>query len=590
MNKKLILLSVCGLLAVFLWSYTLVWSQRLSPSQLEEKLEEAEKSYFEKNYAKAEDIFISLSESFPADSRFSYFQLMIAKCEYHLKDLSSAEKKFRNFIHQFPQSSFIPACYFMLGNIAYLQGNTSESAQNFIYAYQKARTKQLKLLIRRSLEPLLEKWLSPKELKELARENKDRKVAPLIFFWLGKRSFESGNYVEAINTLTYYRDNFPRGEEIKEVSLLLEDASRSLHKPHQVGVLVPLSGEFSSYGNSLLNGIKLALASYPSAQAKIKLKVKDTRGDFVRAAQLCRELIEKDTVACVIGPLRSVCVVGAAMVAECFNTPLITPTASKKGLASLGDFVFQLSPSPQTKGESLAEFVLHNLKLSEFVMLVPEEKQTRSEALSFKRTVEKLGGQIMAIKYYPPDVRDFSPYFMEIKSKLLGYPLSSISQEEDSFFDEIPVWIDGIFISANQNKIYDILSRIVNLNLFATIIVTGGCGSEQILEFARNLGREIIFSSDMLAQDNNLQRRHLFELYSQEFGEKPDLVSMQGYECMELLLSIFENATSSKRIREALIETTDFKGEWGKVRFNPQGENIYIPIYKLTNEQLIKVN
>ena len=574
---------VSCLVVTFIWPNSASWSHIINPGQLEEKLREAEKSYSGKDYFKAEDIFFSLSESFPTDSRFSYFQLMIAKCEYHLKNYTLAQERFREFIRQFPRSRFIPTCYFMLGNIAYLQGRSFESSQNFIYAFQLARTEKLKTLTRRSLEPLLEKWLSENELEELSRTNKDKKLAPPIFFWSGKRNLERKNYAEAFEALSYYRDNFPHGENIKEVYLLLQKPSSSLTKTVKVGVLVPLTGDFSVYGASLLNGIKLALSSYPPAQRMVELKVKDTKGDYVKAARLCRELIEEDNVVCVIGPLRSESVVGAAMVAEYSEIPLITPTASKEGLASLGDFVFQLSSSPQSKGRSLAEFVIQNQNFQDFVMLIPEDEQRALEALSFKETVVELGGKIVTMEYYPSGTQSFSPYLRKIKNMLLGIHSSSLPDKEDSFFDQVPVWLDGFFISADQNEIYDILSQIINLHIYATIIGTQGCGNQQVLEFAKNIDREIIFTSDAFPQNNDPQRQQLSELYIDQYKKDPDRVSMLGYDSMLLLLSIFENVASPEKVKDALLRTLDFKGAAGEIHFDPQGENIYIPIYKLEN-------
>lgn len=589
MAKRKIFLSTSWLLVTLLWFCSVSWPQIINPDQLEERLREAEKSYSVRDYLKAKEDFASLSKSFPTDRRFSYFQFMIAKCKYHLKDYSSARETFKSFIHRFPQSSFIPTCYFMLGNIAYLQGETFESAQNFIYAHQLARTEKLKLLARRSLEPLLRKRLSEKELKKLSITNKDKKLAPPIFFWLGKRNLDRGNYAEAFEALTYYRDNFPYEENIQEVYLLLREASSLPIKTIKVGVLAPLTGEFSVYGTSLLNGIKLALSSHPPTQRKVELKIKDTKGDFVRAVQLCRELIEEDDVVSVIGPLRSESVVGAAAVAEYSQIPLITPTASKKGLASLGDFVFQLSPSLESRGKSLAEFVVREQDLREFVMLIPENEQSAPAALSFKEAVVELRGKILAIKHYPPGTQSFSPYLREIKNMLLGLHSSSLPDEESSFFDQVPVWVDGLFISADQSEIYDILSHIVNLNIYATIIGSQGWGDQQVLEFAKDLDREMIFTSDAFSKNNDPQRRHPSELYYNQYEIEPDRVSMLGYDCMELLLSVFENVTSSEKIKDALLRTSNFKGAVGEIRFSPQGENIYIPIYKLENGQVRRV-
>jgi branched-chain amino acid transport system substrate-binding protein len=357
----------------------------------------------------------------------------------------------------------------------------------------------------------------------------------------------------------------------------------------KVGVLLPLTGDFSVYGKSLLNGLKLALSSNPPDQGKVELEVKDTEGDYTKAAQLCRDLIENEGVVCVIGPLRSESVVGSAVVAENSHIPLITPTASKEGLALLGDYVFQLSSTPERKGKALAEFAVRDQGFKDLVMLIPEGEPTESEALSFKQTVEELGGKILAVERYPVDTRDFSPYLREIKNVLLGFPSNSTAREEGSLFDQVPAWVDGLFITADQTEMYDILSRITNLNIFSTIIGTEALGNDQVLGFARNIDREMIFTSNSFAQNDNSQRQRLLDLYHELYKKEPDLVTMLGYDCMQLLLSVFKNTTSPEGIRNGLLSTSDFKGASGEVRFDPEGENVSVPIYRLEREGVKRV-
>jgi ABC-type branched-subunit amino acid transport system substrate-binding protein len=288
----------------------------------------------------------------------------------------------------------------------------------------------------------------------------------------------------------------------------------------------------------------------------------------------------------VIGPLRSESVERAAVVAELSKIPLITPTASKEGLAGLGDFVFQLSSSPSTKGRALAEFAVQNQGLRDFAMLVPAGEQEESEASGFRAAVEELGGRIVATEQYAPDTRDFSPHLKGIKSVLLGFS-SSPTSGEDSFFDEVPVWLDGLFISADRKEMYDILSRIHNLNVFGTIIGTEVCGDEQVLGFARNIDRDMIFASNRFTDDNHNPRWLRFaELYLERHKRDPDFVSALGYDSMLLLLSVLKNASSPQGIKDGLRAISDFKGAAGEVRFDSNGENTRTPIYKLEKREV----
>jgi ABC-type branched-subunit amino acid transport system substrate-binding protein len=576
------------LLVILLLSCPSGWSEGPDSGELEEKLRRAEESYSEGNYSTAKEIFTNLHHSFPTDSRSSYLQFMIAKCDYHLGNHTFAEDKFKEFIDRFPRSKFTPAGYFFLGNIAYLKGAVFQATQYYIYAYQLARTQKLKSLVKASLDPLLQKWLSAEELEKLSRTNREGELAPDIFFYLGKRYLKQENLKKAKEVLSFYRDNYPEGNRIQEVRFLLQEATKP-DRIIKVGILTPLSGDFSFYGTSLLNGVKLALSLHPPTQRKIVLEIKDTEGDFVKAALYCSELIYEDSVTCVIGPLRSESVASAAVVANKSQIPLITPTASKEGLASLGDFVFQLSPSPESKGRNLAEFVVRYQKLKDFIILLPEGEQEESEALAFMEMVEQLGGRLQVIQYYPPGTTDFSPYLREIKNVLLGYPPSQAQDEDGSFFDQIPVWVEGFFVSADQNEMYDILSHIANLNIYATVIATEGCGDKQVLEFAKNIDRGVIFSSASFPREDNPLWEDVSEIYSNKYEREADQVSMLGYDSMCLLLSILEKFTSPENIRDALLSTHDFKGAAGDVDFDAEGENNNIPIYKLENGVINKV-
>jgi ABC-type branched-subunit amino acid transport system substrate-binding protein len=292
-------------------------------------------------------------------------------------------------------------------------------------------------------------------------------------------------------------------------------------------------------------------------------------------------LISNDRVMCIIGPLTSEAVAAAAVEVEHSEIPLITPTASRKGLAGLSDFVFQVSSTAKNKGKILAQSAIRDEDLRDFIMLVPQAKNSESEAASFKSTIEGFGGNVLVMEEYIPDTEDFSPHLKRIKDALLGFSSSSTRQEESSFFDEIPVWVDGIFVSADQKEMYDILSRIANLNVFGTIIGTEVCGERQVLEFARNIDRQVLFVSDDYNLRDVPERQHFSALYLEQYHREADLVSMRGYDCMMLLLSVFDKATSPRRIRNTLAKISDFWGISGGIGFDPAGENVVIPVYKL---------
>lgn len=562
-------------------TWILGWSKAKTFGEVEEKLKEAHQNYSEKNYSRSKEILSQLVESFPDDPRFSYFEFMIAKCEYHLKNYQSAYDRFEDFIKTFPQSRFIPAGYFMRGNINYLWGKTFESAQNFVWAYEKAKDDEMKKLAAKSIEPLLQKKLSENELEQLAQKNKDKKLAPKIFFWLGKRRSDSQDYPKAIKALSYYQDNFPNGPQIKEVSVLLEKLSSPTSKILKVGVLAPLTGEYSSYGESMLEGINLAL-QYSFMQSRVELVVRDTKGDLIRADSLSGELIRDEDVLSIIGHLETQPIVGARMKTSGPMISLILPTASEKDVGGLSEFVFQLSPSNQTKGKSLAEFVIQDQKLLDFVMLVSDDQGALELARGFEEEVKEAKAKVMALEYFSEKTVDFVPVLKKIKRMLLEIPVSAhVSEEEESFINEIPIRVGGFFIAAGKDQMLKILPEIYYLAINTTVIGTEDCTSSEVLNLASDLNQKLVFASDTYHPEEDQAWESFLALYRNKYKKEPDRVAVWGFDAMNLLISIFEKGiTSPEKIKESLLGIKNFEGASGAIQFDRFGENKNIPIYK----------
>jgi branched-chain amino acid transport system substrate-binding protein len=570
------------------------YPQKSSASLARNQLKQAEKNYSSQNYAEAEKILNQLSESYPQDPQFSYFQLLIAQCEYHQKNYDSARKKFKDLIRQFPLSLYIPTCYFMLGNVDYLQGKIFESAQNFVQAYQLAPSGQLKNLSQKSLEPLLKEWLSGKELEKLSQTEKDKKLVPLIFFWLGKRNVESKNYDQAKEALSYYRDNFPKGEDIQEVNRLLKEVSSTSLPVIKVGVLASSSDDLSGQGTGFLKGIQLALSSYTPTEKSVELVAKEPGSDLTQVGVMCQELIEEDQVVCILGPTESESVVKATDATEKAQIPLLTPAPSKTGFTSLGNFVFELSPSEARKGRSMAEFAVRGQNLSDFIMLLPEAGKKDTEALNFKQAVEQLGGQVLAVEYYPPGTTDFSPYIEKLKKTVLGITLSSPSEETGSFFDQMPARVDGFFFSADQTSWYSVFSSLSTSKIYTTVISMDWRKDQQFAGLAGSLNQKLLFTTDEFPpsgeSESDIDRPDSEKfLKSYKDQKEPDRFLLWGYDSMKLLLSIFDEAATPEKIAAALASTTNFNGITGKISFDPERENTYIPIYKLENGEIKKI-
>ena len=68
-----------------------------------------------------------------------------------------------------------------------------------------------------------------------------------------------------------------------------------------IGLLVPLSGEYKDIGNSVVNSIRMALDSIDNK--RIKILPRDTKSDPTEALKVAKELYTNYGTKIVIGPI-----------------------------------------------------------------------------------------------------------------------------------------------------------------------------------------------------------------------------------------------------------------------------------------------
>lgn len=554
-------------------------------NQVEKELNDALTYYSQGAYPEALSRFETLAQSFPQDSRFSIFKLMIARCHYHLQDLPHAEKSFKSYLKEFPQSRFLPLCHFYLGNIKYMNGELPGSASEFIQSYQEGE-KETKKLALESLQLLLQSHLDQTQLEKLAEETEGQKIHSEILFWWGRKELNLGNYSRAEAIFKNYLNLFPQGEKAKEVKGYSERVSRLMEEGISIGVLAPTSGAYAEYGESMIRGIKLALQN---SDRKVKLFVRDTRGNPIQATLATRSLIEEDGVSVILGALRSECTVGASATAQNLKIPLITPTSNQEGIADLGEFIFQFSPSTQKIGERLAQFAVKDLKVKEVVILSPDDSYGENAVLGFEEKVRELEVRILAKEVYPPGSTDFGPQLKKIREILWKEKM-----EREGGFDstkyldrfgepipkqDIPVEVDGFFLPIYPDDVTLIAPQIAFFKIQTRLLGTEGWGQKEILDLSRQFTGGTVFASDFYREENNSSVVEFKKNFEMAYKKSPDKVAFLSYDAMIMLLSSLKDASTPQGIKDNLLKKRKFKGIAGEIDFAPNGENTNIGIY-----------
>jgi branched-chain amino acid transport system substrate-binding protein len=554
-------------------------------SQAKKELNQALSYYADEAYPEALSRFESLAQNFPQDSHFSIFKLMIAKCHFNLQNFPQAEKSFKSYLKEFPQSRFLPLCHFYLGNLKYLNGELISSASEFIQAFEEGEEETKKLAFE-SLLLLLRDYLDQAQLEKLAKETRHKKIHSEILFWWGKKELDRGNYSRAEGIFQDYLKLYPNGERVNQVNLYSQNVSRLFEEVIGVGVLAPISGPYSEYGESMVRGTKLAMRD---SDKKVKLFIRDTQGNPVQATLAARSLIEEDKVSVILGALRSECTVGASATAQNSRIPLITPTSNQEGIADLGDFIFQFSPSTQKIGERLAQFAINELKIKKIVILSPDDSYGENATLGFENKAREYKVKVMAREVYTPGSTDFSLQLKKIREILWNEKM-----EKEGGFDstkyldrfgepipqsDIPVEVDGFFLPIYPNDVALIAPQIAFFKIQTRLLGTEGWGQREILDLSRQFTSGVIFASNFSRAENSFSVNEFINDFELSYKKAPDKVAFLSYDATRLVLSSLKGASTPESIKDNLLRIKRFRGISGEIDFAPNGENTNIGIH-----------
>ncbi len=240
----------------------------------------------------------------------------------------------------------------------------------------------------------------------------------------------------------------------------------------KIGVIAALSGPIAFYGQTTLNGMKLAIEQI-NAQGgingqQIKLIIEDNKGDSTESVTIAKKLINVDKVTAILGPIISTNCLAVAPIAQEAKVPMLTATETNTQITTIGDYISRICFIDPFQGEVLANFAIDNLKINTAAVL----KDSGSDysiglSNSFKRVFEKRGGKIVYEGSYMAKDTDFSSQLTAIKSKtpdvifIPGYSEVAIMVKQarefkiNSVFLGSDGWDKDILSTAGEREFYN---------------------------------------------------------------------------------------------------------------------------------------
>ena len=187
--------------------------------------------------------------------------------------------------------------------------------------------------------------------------------------------------------------------------------------PFKIGLLTVKTGPLAQGGIQMEQGIATLLKAKDSTFAgrKVELLVADTGGNPAGAKTKAQELIERDKVNVILGPLAAFELLAISDYVRDNTTPLISLAAAEDVTQrKTNPFVIRPSATSAQPAHVMADYAAKEMKLKRMATISDDFAYGHEMMAGFQRVFEDDGGKVVK-KLWPPLVTpDYTPFIAQI--------------------------------------------------------------------------------------------------------------------------------------------------------------------------------
>ncbi|MGC8899917.1 MAG: penicillin-binding protein activator [bacterium] len=548
-----------------------------------------------KLYNKAYTYYKEVLSRYPDTTYAIDARIGIGSIEMRTSDYAKAIDNFK-FLTPLARGNKLGRVYFLLGESYYRLGKYPEAFDAIAHSIEYLSTNQEKELARLTLKEITYKNLSDIDIHILLNNHYGTYEEALLKLKLAQDMLETDNYQKVLTLVDEIIASGVASPDIMNRALSLKDEVTAITQVNMnnIGCILPLSGEFASYGKQVLNGIELALGIFSTTTSPYKLFIKDSGGIPEVAVKQAEELIKQDHVAAIIGPLLSSTSQEVAYKMQAYHVPMIYLN-QRSSITRTGDYIFQNSLTPEDQTRELVNYAMQKLGISKFAVLYPMNAYGEDMMRAFVKQVLEHGGSITGMEGYYPTETDFK---VQIKKLVGTYYLdlrkSDIAKLPPGQKDNVSPIIDfsAIFIPDNYEKVAMIAPQLLYYDVNNVQLLGGnGWSSEQLIQMGGRYVDGGIFTDGFFTESTNPATRAFIQSYEGLFHQEPTVLSALGYDSANILKLAMQNAQNRADIKDNILKIKDFNGVSGTISYN----NNQVPVktlylLKVSGKKIIEIS
>ena len=586
-----------------------VFSQNWFQSRLIQKqLDMAVEHFNEDRFATAETILNKLLEK-PLGAYESTAKILLLKTTYALRKTDKTKDMGREFLQAFPTDQYVKDVFLKFGDIFIDEENFGSAFRMYIRARTLANDDEFLTLIDERLIETIQLNIAPEIISELLMVETVADQRTICTLAKAFNDIASGYPDEC--ALTLY-ELHPEQVPVAYFDLY-EKLLRASYRPPMttvtVGVILPLTGDKMMAGNSFLMGIYKAIQSINNRNQKIAFIIKDNRGSEIETIRAVNALESNPAVKAIIGPISTTNALVAANTVQGKNIPLLVPSSTQDGLASLGNNIYQLNSNLQMRGKIAARYVAKTLKLDSLAVLAPADKFGRALVDAFVKEADLLGKKIVAVEWYLGIPTDLKRQFKSLRKvafslvkneesfdEYLGMEFDSLDflfelSEEDLF--DIPEDEDLEVLTASDSAVIDLTTiQALYLPVHPEHLAYIGTQFPMYHFNTQVVGNESWLDLDVLNRSNIGPHMDGLAIIACNYSVNiKDEIFQQALDCTKLLYFIFNNLDNGRiSIAQRLSNLYEFHGDSEIVSFSNANPNLNtaLQVLRYKDDQITK--
>lgn len=326
----------------------------------------------------------------------------------------------------------------------------------------------------------------------------------------------------------------------------------------KIGANLELSGGVASYGQSIKEGIDLALDEINKEGIdgkKLELVAFDNKSEAPEAIAGATRLITQEKVVAIIGSATSGNTKAQVEIAQSNKIPLLTPSGTAEDVTFkdgvLNDFVFRTCFIDPFQGNVAANYAASELKAKTAAIILDSASDySKGLAASFKETFTKQGGKIVKEEAFVAKDTDFRAQLTNIKG---ANP-------------------DFVYVPAYYEEVGLIIKQARELGIDVTMMGGEGWDSPKLVELAGGDALDNTFITNSYSPgDSDPKVQEFVKAFKAKYKDKtPDAFNALGYDSVYFLADAIKRAgsTDGEKIQKALEETDGLELVTGKLKLD----------------------